>query len=203
MVWPPAVRYTLPSNEPGVPMEQTWAPVLAWVVLHSVPIPGMRTAFFDRLQLRSSLAEAFSSMGLEGDRPWRAAAHVRLLLWLEESPSISLDSKQFWKEPDVRWLAGVNEAAGKTYLNKEQFEELVCWLQLPALLEAARKDAAVSQSIREVETAVSTASRAAKDAGYVLDAFLKLRRGVPTEKQPLKPATSGTGPGTGSAGDLN
>jgi hypothetical protein len=127
-------------------------------------------------------------MGLEGDRPWRAAAHVRLLLWLEESPSVSMDSKQFWYDADVRWLAGVNEAGGKTYLNKEQFEELVCWLQLPALLAAARKDSIASLSIREIETEVSTACRAAKNAGYVLDAFLKVRSGVAEEIQPTKPS---------------
>ena len=198
MVWPPAVRYTLPSNEPGAPMEQTWAPVLAWAVLHSVPMPGTRTAIFDRLQLRSSLAEAFSSMGLEGDKPWRAAAQVRLLLRLTESPTVLVDSEEFWADSDVRWLAGVNEASGKTYFNKEQFEGLVCWLQLPALLEAAGKDAVVSQSVREIETAVSTVCRAARDAGYVLDVFLRIRSGVAEEKQPGKHSK----PGAGSVTDL-
>jgi alpha amylase-like protein len=188
MVWPPAVRYTLPSNEPGVPMEQTWAPVLAWVVLHSVPLPGVRAAFFDRLQLRSSLSEAFSSMGLEGDKPWRAAAQVRLLLWLAESPSVSIDSEQFWADADVRWLAGVNESEGKTYLNKEQFEELLCWLQLPALLEVPKKDSDDLRSLREVETVVSTAAGQAKAAGYDLDAFLRLRSGIPAEKPIKKPS---------------
>ncbi|WP_263353107.1 alpha-amylase family glycosyl hydrolase [Acidicapsa acidisoli] len=185
MVWPPAVRYTLPSNEPGAPMEQTWAPVLAWAVLHSVPMPGVRTALFDRLQLRSSLAEAFSSMGLEGDRPWRAAAQVRLLLRLAEKPAISIESEEFFADPDVRWLAGVNEHGGTTYLNKEHFEELVCWLQLPALLAAAGAEPGAAQSVREVEAAVATACKAARAAGYVLDEFLKIPRKVHGVKPPV------------------
>jgi len=190
MVWPPAVRYTLPSNEPGAPMEQTWGPVLAWAVLHSVPAEGFRTALFDRLQLRSSLAEAFSSMGLEGERPWRAAALVRLLLRLAETPSVSLNSEQFWDDPDVRWLAGVNDSEDKTYINKEQFEELVCWLQLPALLEAARRDTAELTMVRSVEKAVSKACREAKGAGYVLDAFLGKGTEVSAKREAVTEADS-------------
>jgi hypothetical protein len=179
--WPPAVRDMLPSNEPGVPLQHTWAPVLAWIVLRSFPAPGIRASLFDKLQMRSALADIFSSMGMEGEKTWQAAAQVRILLWQEDTPSASMDSDEFWADPDVRWLTGVNEASGKTYFNKEQFEELLSWLQLPALLEIAQQEADESRSIGELEDAVSSACRAAEDAGYDLGTLVKLLRGEPRE----------------------
>ena len=179
--WPPAVRDFLPSNEPGVHMQQTWAPVLAWIVLCSFPKADIRTSLFDKLQMRSALADIFSSIGLEGENTWRAAARVRILLWQEDTPSASIDSEEFWADSDVRWLAGVNEASDKIYFNKEQFEELLSWLQLPALLEIAQQEAEESRSIGELEDAVSNACQAAKDAGYELGSFLSLMRGEPRE----------------------
>jgi len=172
--WPPAVRYTLPSHEPGVPMEQTWAPVLAWILLRSLPTPGIRAALFDKLHLRSALAENFSSMGIDGERTWRAAASIRLLLAMEDNPSLLFDSEEFWQEPEVRWLAGVNESEGTLYLHKERFEELLSWLQLPALLQIALQTGAVqARSIRELEAVVTSASKKAKEAGYKLEKYLR------------------------------
>ena len=171
-VWPSAVRYMLPSDEPGVPLEWTWAPVLAWVVLRSFPMRGSRVALFDKLQLRSALAEIFSSMGMEDEKTWRAAARVRVLLLQADSPSASIDSEEFWADPDARWLAGVNQASGKTYVNKEQFEELLSWLQLPALLEISQSDSGESRSIGELEATVSRACQRAEDVGYNLEEYL-------------------------------
>jgi len=155
--------------------------VLAWIVLRSFPAPGIRASLFDKLQMRSALADIFSSMGMEGEKTWQAAAQVRILLWQEDTPSASMDSDEFWADPDVRWLTGVNEASGKTYFNKEQFEELLSWLQLPALLEIAQQEADESRSIGELEDAVSSACRAAEDAGYDLGTLVKLLRGEPRE----------------------
>lgn len=177
-VWPAAVRYMLPSNEPGISIEQTWSPVLAWIVLHSFPEQGMSAAVFDRLQLRSALAEIFLSLGMDGEKAWRAAAQVRVLLsHANSSQGLFIDSEAFWADPDVRWLTGVNEASGTTYFNKEQFEGLLSWIQLPALLEIARHDVVKLSSINEIEIALSRARSAAEDAGYKLDRYLKLRSG--------------------------
>jgi hypothetical protein len=183
--WPPAVRYTLPSHEPGVLMEQTWAPVLAWILLSSLPTPAIRTKVFDQLHLRSALAENFASMGIDGDKSWRGAAKVRLLLQLAENPSLTIDAQEFWNEPDVRWLAGVNESSGITYLHKEHFEELLSWLQLPALLQIAQSDSGVAaqlKAIREVEASVARAAKTAQLAGFQLEKYLH------PSKQSLKAA---------------
>jgi hypothetical protein len=191
--WPAAVRYMLPSNEQGVPPEQTWAPVLAWLVLRSVPAPGIRAALFDKLLLRSALAEAFSSMGLEGEATWRAAARVRVLLMLADSPTLSPEAQEFWNDADVRWLTGVNQSSGKDYVNKEQFEELHCWLQLPALLELAQQDSDKSSALHEIEATVARACRAIRQAGYELDKYLNVSRGDRSD-EPLLNATTPAAP---------
>jgi hypothetical protein len=179
--WPAAVRYTLPSHEPGISLGQTWAPVLAWILLRSLPAPGIRTELFDKLHLRSALAEIFSSMGMEGEKTWRAAAQVRVLLMQADLPAASIDSEEFWQDADVRWLAGVNEASGILYMNKEQFEELLCWVQLPALLEIAGQDSVDARSISKIEAAVSRMCRAARKAGYRLEQYLSLSKRAPGE----------------------
>ena len=175
IVWPAAVRYMLPSNEPGISIEQTWSPVLAWILLRSFPPHGMSASLFDRLQLRSALAELFSSLGMEGEKAWRAAAQVRLLLSHADLSSRSLiHSEAFWADPDVRWLTGVNEVSGTTYFNKELFDEMLSWVQLPTLLNVARQDGVMQFSINEIERSVSRACSAAEKAGYKLDRYLNL-----------------------------
>jgi glycosidase len=193
--WPSAVRYMLPSDEPGTNEEQTWAPVLAWIVVRSIPAPGIRASLFEKLQLRSAFAEVFSSMGIEHGKTWRLAAQVRILLLLEDSPLNSMHSESFWQDPDVRWLAGVNVSAGNTYFNKEQFEELLCWTQLPALIALARQKPADIQPLRSLESDITLARNAAREAGYKLDQYLSVLEVDPSaQKQALtmhdKPAIS-------------
>ncbi|WP_263382391.1 alpha-amylase family protein [Granulicella arctica] len=122
----------------------TWAPILAWSVLSALKVKSRENVvLFDQLQLRAALAETFSSLGLEGEGAWRAAARVRILLAYGTSPSLEdlLGSGEFWSDPDVRWLTGAGEYQGKTYFNKEQFEEMVGWLLIPVLLAAKEKSA--------------------------------------------------------------
>jgi hypothetical protein len=162
----------LPSNEPGSRLELTWTPVLAFVALRSLPATGARIAVFDELHLRTALADIFSSIGVEGEETWRAAARIRILLWQADNTSAAIETKEFWSDPDVRWLTGVHESNGKTYFNKELFEELLSWLQLPALLEIAHQNLSESSSINELEAVVSKARRKAQVAEYNLEAYL-------------------------------
>ena len=123
---------------------------------------------FDRLRLRTPLAEAFQATGLEGEEGWRAAARLKILLMVEagagkqpvaqQTAAAKSDSNKlsraaealaaeatsstptakpsdasripasFWQDPDVRWLTGYNEAEGHSYVNREQYEELLWWL---------------------------------------------------------------------------
>jgi hypothetical protein len=171
--WPATVRYMLPNNEPGISIEQTWSPVIAWVVLRSFSAQGMSAELFDKLLLRSVLGDIFSSLGMEGERVWQTAARVRILLSHPELPSEkTFCSDAFWSDPDVRWLTGVNESSGTIYFNKEQFEEMVCWTQIPALLEIAANNKPKNLTLEEVEKSVAKLCSAAETSGFKLDKLL-------------------------------
>ena len=77
-----------------------------------------------------------------------------------------------WQDPDVRWLAGVHEAQGRSYFSKESYEELLWWLQLPTLHKLAAEAAPDRGAIAEISGTVREAMTAAASAGYRLDALL-------------------------------
>jgi glycosidase len=148
-------------------------PVLAWVLLQSLPWRGDKRELFDVLQLRSALAESFDSLGILGEDAWREAAKVRLAL---ADPELSFTdavmTEAFWRDSDARWLMGVNESERASWFNKECFESLVLWLQLPDLIELARQKALTPKAIAEAEAAVVTLFERATEMGYNLHKFL-------------------------------
>jgi hypothetical protein len=156
----PSASAVLPSSDPAVYSAQTWAPVLAWLVFQTLPRNLSPIAVFDKLNLRWALAETFSSAGLKGEMAWKAAAQVCVLLrFTATTPGDVLRSSAFWNDPDVRWLAGVNNAGGIEYINQERFEELLCWIELPRLLETGAS----------TEVALEDVVRATSDAAALLD----------------------------------
>ena len=175
--WPPAIRDYVPGAAVGVALERTWGPLLAYALLGALPGTAEAQAIFDELDLRSGLAEAFSGIGLQGEDAWRSAARVRLLLGNTEENG-GLESKALWTQGDVRWLAGVNESDGKTYVNKESFEELLCWLQIPELLRIARQrtgnktEPRGSGRLVVLESALQVECERMANAGYELDRYL-------------------------------
>jgi hypothetical protein len=169
--WPAEARRMLPGRKPGSQADQAWAPLLAWVVLRSLQPAGDMVSLFDRIEMRAALADIFAAFGMEGEAKWRAAAQVRMLLSRADT-AVSVRSKSFWDDPDVRWLAGVNTASGITYIHREQFEELLAWLQLPALIKIAQQKSGQARSIADLEAAFAAACEAAHAAGYQLDAYL-------------------------------
>ena len=68
-------------------------------------------------------------------------------------------------------------AGGAIYVNKESFEELLCWLQIPGLLAVAGEGADGGPSgharLAAIEAGVSSECRAMKDAGFELRNYLK------------------------------
>ena len=122
---PPNRAPCFPALTPPAAGQHAWAPILAWIVLRSLPWQraphGDLAELFDRLLLRHALADIFLSMGMEGEASWQAAAQVRLLLAKPAAAPDAIRSESFWADPDVRWLAGVNQSSGITYFNKEQF----------------------------------------------------------------------------------
>ena len=77
-----------------------------------------------------------------------------------------------WLDPDVRWQCGIHEAEGHLYLIRELYEELLWWLQMPALLQLAGEAAPSRAAVVELNKTVATALVSAKAAGYRIDALL-------------------------------
>jgi len=176
--WPTAALTLIPVSSPDWAANQSFAPVLAWLLLRSLPCEVSCGVLFEQLQLRGVLAASFGAIGLPGDSVWRAAARVRMLLVYPGDPAETLASETFWADPDVRWLTGVNASAGETWFNKEQFEETVGWLQLPALLKSGARETVTgdpdgADSEPAVGLGVAAACENAEMAGYNLESYLE------------------------------
>jgi len=190
--WPAKSRPVLPTSDPSTRQSRVWAPILAWIVIRNLPwrmAPNEDLAeLFDRLMLRNALADIFHSMGMEGEARWQAASEVRVLLTKITAVSDPIRTAALFADPDARWLAGINESGGNTWFNKEQFEELLTWLQLPRLLKIAgdisedhkltqhtapaTAEQSVSHAIAKVEQAVAHTLAAAETSRYQLDKYL-------------------------------
>ncbi len=97
-----------------------------------------------------------------------------------------------WHDPDVRWLTGVHEAGGHDYLVKEPFEELLWWLQLPALIRLASKSEPDRPAAAAIAKAVEEAVATVAAAGYQADRLIAFdRRSRSKEASPSPPRESG------------
>jgi hypothetical protein len=186
--WPETARKVLPSDSPGTSGTAVWAPVLAWSLLRGLPLDGVSA--FDRLRLRHALAETFHALGLSGEDGWRAAARVRFLLHRASPLSLHLSQRE-WQEGDVRWLTGTHDSGGVHYFNQESHEELLWWIQVPALVAAMPSEQRAAA--QQASAAVNRAGQAAKAAGYRLDRLMaaESRPGATVAaKKALQPGTA-------------
>jgi hypothetical protein len=85
--WPAAARRVLPTSSSLCPAAALWGPVLGWCALEllaeSLDAENPARAaleLFDRLRLREPVAQAFQTLGLEGEEGWRAAARIKVAL---------------------------------------------------------------------------------------------------------------------------
>ncbi len=213
-VWPDAASAILPGRDSGDLGMATWATILGWSVLRQLgPRDGAGAGRegseeavrrFDDLQLRSALAEIFSGLGVMGEDAWRAAARVRILLVEDGAVPGPMPggSKEFWRDGDVRWMAGVNESEGRVYFNKEAFEELLWWMEVPALIGAAEKVPVATGEAAEVKRRFGAAKAAAAAAGYAVERYLASESESEGESKSTPAVGSkprGKGPGTGAA----
>jgi hypothetical protein len=204
--WPSTARAVLPSSHPLKRASAVWAPVIAWSILQSLSENSKETLeLFDQLQLRTALAEVFSTLGLEGEDAWRAGARIRILLsgihqksgLLPASGAVAqaeVASPVFWNEPDVRWLLAANESAGTLYFNKECLEELFWWLQLPGLVKQLKVGPVDSKGLLAVKVRYTGELAKAARAGYKLKGYLALfedeKSEAETEPQPESTSSS-------------
>jgi hypothetical protein len=200
--WPETARKVLPSDSPGTSGTAVWAPVLAWSLLRGLPLDGV--SVFDGLRLRHALARTFQELGMSGEDGWRGAARVRFLLHRAD-PLLPWLSQEEWQNGDVQWLTGTHESEGVRYFNQESHEELLWWIQAPALVAAASSEQRVTA--QRCAGAVSQGAQTAKHAGYRLDALLEAesrsgRKGtmkaVALNSSGLAPAAAQKAPKAGS-----
>jgi hypothetical protein len=186
----PAPALTIfPISSPK-PADHLWSPILAFLFLRALPAQQDPIALFDQLRLRAALANIFSTFGLEGEAKWQAAARVRLLLSPSAAALNAIRTDALWADPDIRWLAGVNQSSGVTYFNKERFEELLAWLQLPNLLTIVQQPPAQQPAaLAALRASIASANAAAQNAAYNLDMYLASTPPTP-EKPAAKPKSS-------------
>jgi hypothetical protein len=181
--WPSEARVVLPSYSPQTTAVIVWAPVVAWALLRAfadeLPPDQNLGEVFDRLYLRSALADAFHPLGLEGDAAHRAASRVRLLLAQTKEADVDIGQQPLdWNDPDIVWLTGLHVAQGHRYFNKEAYEQMLWWSTLPQLMAIAEKDpsaktAAAREELRTIESENEDATMAAQIAGYRLDQMIE------------------------------
>ena len=162
-----------------------WAMVVAWAAIQSLgelldpidPAQGA-TRLFDSLKLRQSFAEALSRYGVEGEDRWRAAARVRVLLaneaWLPGAARSARSPYSWLHDPDVAWLINVHEYQGVRYFKKEQYECLLWWMAMPALVRIADSEAPDPRVLAELDSQLNSRMRAAEAAAYQVMALFEL-----------------------------
>ena len=166
--WSEAARKMLPSDSPGAMATAVWAPVLAWSLISGLHLDSAAT--FDRLRLRQALARIFHGLGIGEQDGWRAAARVRILLARKKPLALDLQPAE-WEDGDVQWLTGTHSSRAIRYFNQESHQELLWWLQLPALLAVGPRGQ--KEAAQQSAAAVERASEAAASAGYRLDLMLQ------------------------------
>ncbi|HEU5351904.1 MAG TPA: alpha-amylase family glycosyl hydrolase [Terracidiphilus sp.] len=92
-------------------------------------------------------------------------------------------SSALWRDPDLRWLAGVHQSSGVDYLVREPYEELLWWLQLPELLRLAASPLPSATEASFLRLNVEDALAQAREAGYRVDVL----RGDAAEELPAEP----------------
>jgi glycosidase len=81
-------------------------------------------------------------------------------------------SPALWLDPDVRWLTGVHEAGGHSYVVREPYEELLWWLMMPSLLRIAGVTVVDRVALAEMDKKIAEALETAELAGYRIDGLL-------------------------------
>jgi hypothetical protein len=173
----------LPGAKPGSDELAIWAPILAWALFRPLATDARgRLDMFDTLQLRDTLAEIFEDLGIGGDRAWRAAARVRVLLGLEPGAA-GLASEAAWADGDLCWLAGVSEANTTRYVNKELAEELAWWLKLPELANLAATSGSKRKDFAAIEKDVAAFCALMETSGYEVPKIVAAAAPSPAKTQ--------------------
>src|SRR5579859_8109320 len=169
--WPEEARAVLPVGE--VPHQKAiaiWSMMLAWCAVDALghlqnptEHESASARLFDALRLRDPLGAAFAAAGLVDDERWRAAARLRASF---AHSSLVIAPFNWLHDPDVAWVVGIHKYEDVSYLVKEQFERLLWWMNLRALLEIAAVQPPDVEKLLTVQKQIKVRMLAAQDAGY-------------------------------------
>jgi glycosidase len=135
-------------------------------------------------RLQSETDEVVGAPGPDsGTRDGKKISGARL-----PEPELTGLAPALWNDPDVRWLCGVHEAEGHTYLIRERYEELLWWLQLPALLSLAGEAAPSRAAFEHLGKTVAVSLDAAKAAGYRVDRLIHTSGKPNALTEPARPS---------------
>lgn len=185
--WPADARAVLPvSNGQNGNRAAIWGTIIAWCTLEALgqfddPMdPEHASAqLFEAMKLREPMAESLEVLGLEGEERWRAVARVRAALahasWAPGAQPVigKTAAPMSWlHDPEVAWLIGVHEWEGVRYFVKENYERLLWWMALPALLTICAAPRPDIEAIRDLENELEARMRAAEESGYRVEALI-------------------------------
>jgi hypothetical protein len=88
-----------------------------------------------------------------------------------------------WNDPDVRWLTGMHEAGGHSYVVRELYEELLWWMLMPSLLKLAGESVPDRDTIARLSGTVNEALATAEETGYRIDEMIGSVRGEEPKRQ--------------------
>jgi glycosidase len=103
--------------------------------------------------------------------------------------------RHLWTDPDVRWLCGIHEAEGHSYVVRESYEELLWWLLMPSLLELAAQTAPDRERVAALNQRVNAALAEVEAAGYRVDELLPPEE-LPEAEEPAVAEEPGEEPPT-------
>jgi hypothetical protein len=113
---------------------------------------------------------------VQGEETRTAAAARKIEEEVKTAEELPVDegapfARSLWLDPDVRWLTGMHEAEGHSYVVREPYEELLWWLKLPSLLHLAAEPAPSRVAADTIKKAVDDALAQIAIAGYRVDAL--------------------------------
>jgi hypothetical protein len=133
-------------------------------------------------------AKVFTELAAQDEEdtaPGTAGTLAQLRAEAIGKPVIPVLSPTMWQDADVRWLTGAHEAGGHSYFIKESYEELLWWLQLPALCKLATAPAAGKAEAQAMGKAIAEAAEAGSRAGYSVESLLSAVPETPVnEREP-------------------
>lgn len=138
-------------------------PELAIAMAKDEPLSKKTTLSDEELGSRAALASTQEKVSGRKAEPSRKP---------EAAPTVAGLPRALWSDPDVRWLTGVHEAGGYSYLVQEPFEELLWWLQMPAILQVASQTAASKSDTHPFCSCIQESMAEVEKAGYRLEALL-------------------------------